>query len=171
MCAFVDPEMYDSMNDIDKTVAKKLLIAENNKKINVTQSKISILTTSGLSSEKVFNRKPFTNAERLKLFRAKCGIIDEPQEPLKIKTLSFRQELAKFETLNKIDHTFSTFWEKYETNLPVLSKMARQYGCVPASSVPSESSFSIAGHIARKSRSSLSAKSLKYSMFLKDKIL
>jgi hypothetical protein len=171
MCAFVDPEMHGSMNDIDKALAKKLLITENNKKINGTQSTISISATSDLSNEKVSNQISFTNAERLKLFRAKCGIIDDPQEPVKMKSLSFRQELAKFELLDKMDHTFKKFWKKHGTSFPTLCKMARRYGCVPASSVPSESSFSIAGHIARKSRSSLSAKSLKYSMFLKDKIL
>jgi hypothetical protein len=163
--------MYDGMNDLDKAVAKKLLIAENNKKVNSTQSTISISTTSDLPNQTVSSRKPSSNAERLKLFRLKCGIVDEPQESVKTKALTFRQELAKFESLDKMDHSFNTFWKTYEASLPTLSKMARRYGCVPASSIPSESSFSIAGHIARKSRSSLSAKSLKYSMFLKDKIL
>jgi hypothetical protein len=109
-------------------------------------------------------------AERLKLFRAKCGIVEQEPIPTKSKTLTLRQEVARFESLDKTEYSFATFWKKYECTLPLLSKMARRYGSVSASSVPSESSFSVAGYTARKNRSSLTAKNLKYSMFLKDKI-
>ena len=131
---------------------------------------ISTSTISYSTGNNASNKTIISNAERFKRFRAKCGIMEEARESVNTKHLTVRQELTKFELLDKTDHTFKTFWKKYEVSLPVLSKMARRYGCVPASSVPSESSFSIAGHVARKSRSSLSAKNLKYSMFLKDKI-
>ena len=111
-----------------------------------------------------------STAERLKLFRLKCEIVEEPSIPNNQKPLTLNQEIAKFESFDKNGHSFTTFWRKYGNPLSALSKMARRYGAVPASSVPSEGAFSIAGHIARKARSSLTAKNLKYSMFLKDKI-
>ena len=110
------------------------------------------------------------SVERLKLFRAKCGIVEESTIPIKQKGLTMREEINKFEMFDKTEHTFASFWKKYEYSLPLLSKMARHYGSVPASSVPSESHFSVAGHSAGKTRSSLTAKNLKYTMFLKDKI-
>ena len=81
-----------------------------------------------------------------------------------------REEISKFEMFDKTEHTFASFWKKYEHSLPLLSQMARHYGSVPASLVPIESHFSVAGHSARKTRSSLTVKNLKYIMFLKDKI-
>ena len=48
--------------------------------------------------------------------------------------------------------------------------MGRRYGSVRASLVPSESSFSITANIVRKTRSSLTPRNLKYSIFLKDKM-
>ena len=158
------------MNDLDKATVKRLLTAENNKKNHVVSSTISTSTITDSLNDKTSGKLIVSNADRLKLFRAKCGIIDESQEPVKTKVLTFRQELTRFESLDKADHLFRTFWKKHENSLPMLSKLARRYGCVPASSVPSESSFSVAGYVVRKTRSSLSAKNLKYSMFLKDKI-
>ena len=38
-------------------------------------------------------------------------------------------------------------WKNYWTQLPLLSTMAQKYLCIPATSVPSERAFSIAGNI------------------------
>jgi hypothetical protein len=45
--------------------------------------------------------------------------------------------------------------------------MVRYYGVIPATSVPSESAFSVAGYINRKERSSMAPATLKRSMFVK----
>ena len=86
-------------------------------------------------------------------------------------TYGINQELLKYDSIESTDNdTLGTFWKRNSITLPILSDMVRQYGCIPATSVPSESSFSIAGYLVRKTRTSLTSKNLKYSMFLKDKL-
>ena len=99
-------------------------------------------------------------AEMLKLFRKRCGIIDDLPIPVMSKDLSLKQELCRFEEFDKKDATFASFWQRYGSSLPNLGKMAFRYGAIPGTSVPSESVFSIAGYVARKTRSSLTAKKL-----------
>ncbi|CAF3102323.1 unnamed protein product [Rotaria sp. Silwood2] len=175
ICSFLNPVVFDIMDEHDRLSAKKLLMTDTHMKRNVNQENktvpaSSISTTTDTLATITTSTTNLSPAERLKLFRAKCGIAQPLSTLKKSKTVSLKQEIAKFETLDKDEHSFSTFWKKYERSLPLLSKMARRYGSITASSVPSESSFSIAGYLARKNRSSLSAKNLKYSMFLKDKI-
>jgi len=163
------------MDDFDKASAKKILVAEANVRRGAFQNITNIPSSSTLTTtDPIVTTVPSTTnlsaTERLKLFRARCGLAEQLRMPTKQRPLTLRQEAAKFESFDKEEYSFATFWRKYEHCLPLLSKMARRYGSVPASSVPSESTFSVAGYTARKTRSSLSAKNLKYSIFLKDKI-
>lgn len=64
-----------------------------------------------------------------------------------------------------------TFWQTYEFTLPFLFSLAKRYLCTPATSVPSESAFSISSYVARKERSRLSAQNLEMTMFLKVRVL
>lgn len=45
------------------------------------------------------------------------------------------------------------WWRTYESRFPNLSRMARDYLAIPATSVPSEDCFSIAGNVSTKRRS------------------
>jgi hypothetical protein len=72
-----------------------------------------------------------------------------------------------------IDRQFTSptiFWKEYGLDLPILSTMARCYLSAPATSVQSESAFSVSAHYGRKERSRLSADNLAMSVFLKDKL-
>jgi hypothetical protein len=72
-----------------------------------------------------------------------------------------------------IDRQFtnpSIFWKEHGIDLPLLSDMARCYLSAQATSVPSESAFSISAHYGRKERSRLSPDNLAMSVFLKDKL-
>lgn len=63
--------------------------------------------------------------------------------------------------------TYSEYWKGMVTVYPILSRMARDYGCILASSVPSESVFSLAGLQIRKNRSRLAPKSMGIIMCLR----
>jgi len=39
------------------------------------------------------------------------------------------------------------WWKQYSSQLPVLSKLAHKYLCIPATSVSSERALSVAGHV------------------------
>ncbi|CAF2053132.1 unnamed protein product [Rotaria magnacalcarata] len=163
------------MNDHDRTKAKNLLISESNKSNSASEDTTSVQSSSTLTMRRSqpstnSSTKTISTTDRLKAFREKCGIIETSSAPVKSKTITLRQELIKYETFDKNEQSFASFWKKYVNLLPQLSNMARRYGSVPASSVPCESSFSIANHIVRKTRTSLTPKNLKYSLFLKDKM-
>ncbi len=86
---------------------------------------------------------------------------------------NYRTFVTKF-TLNlkrEFDETSAmTFWKQYGDHLPLLSKIARKLLCMPATSVPSESAFSLSAYLGRKERARLSDENLSSSVFLKDKM-
>jgi hypothetical protein len=84
----------------------------------------------------------------------------------KVKTI--REEIAFFSTkcLAKLD--FQTFWKSYSNEIPRLANLNRRFNSIPATSVASESTFSIAGFISRKERSGICSSNLKYSIILRD---
>ncbi len=64
---------------------------------------------------------------------------------------------------------FSEYWCTHEEQLSLMSATVRRANIIPASSVPCESTFSVAGYIRRKERSSLSPVAIKHSLVLKDR--
>ncbi|KAL0212225.1 hypothetical protein RCL1_005851 [Eukaryota sp. TZLM3-RCL] len=60
------------------------------------------------------------------------------------------------------------WWKVHQLEFPILSNLARDYLTIPATSVPCERVFSIAGHIKSKKRNSLSDDSLSSLVVLKD---
>ncbi|CAF1671794.1 unnamed protein product, partial [Didymodactylos carnosus] len=116
--------------------------------------------------------KQSSSRSALSKFLSSCGL------PLKLpslsrsgqRILSIRDELARFVSRVESDLGFESFWKANQKDLIRLASLVRRYSAIPATSVPSESSFSIAGYLNRKSRSLLSSKTLKYSMFLRDKL-
>ena len=67
----------------------------------------------------------------------------------------------------KKESNFENFWFNLHSEIPKLANLTKKYNAISASSVPSESAFSVANYIQRKQRSNLSPNSLKYSMVLK----
>jgi len=82
-------------------------------------------------------------------------------------SMSIDVEIALFINANKINQTFGQFWSANHLLFPRLVTLVHCYSLVPATSVCSESAFSIAGFIARKQRSSLSSRSLRHLLVLK----
>ena len=63
--------------------------------------------------------------------------------------------------------TYTEFWHSASTFYPILAQMARDYGTIPATSVPSESVFSIAGLQITKRRNRLAPKTMGVIMCLR----
>lgn len=79
----------------------------------------------------------------------------------KIELNSYRNE-----HLNISNENVLQFWKEHENRFFYLSKLARQILALPASSVSSERSFSIAGHLVEERRSCLDGKTLDSVLFL-----
>ena len=106
----------------------------------------------------------------IKSFLTKCGLGSGVTlaSPRRVPTIE--QELAKLSSIPKDDYTFDSFWQENGKGLPKLAGIARKYLSICATSVPSESAFSVSNYILRKNRLSLTSKNVMYTMFLKDKI-
>ena len=65
-------------------------------------------------------------------------------------------------------YSFKRYWSTRKDS-PLLASIVRATSITPATSVPSESAFSIANYLQSKERSSLSAANLRMTMLLRDK--
>ena len=59
-----------------------------------------------------------------------------------------------------------TWWKEREASYPILSKLAKKYLAIPATSVPSERIFSLAGNLVTKKRALLSPETVNILIFL-----
>ena len=76
-------------------------------------------------------------------------------------------EILLFTNKIKKHTSFQDFWVKHRASFPRLVYLVHRYFIIPATSVASESAFSISGYIARKQRLSLSSKTLRHLLVLK----
>ncbi|UJR24314.1 hypothetical protein I4U23_027281 [Adineta vaga] len=84
---------------------------------------------------------------------------------------NYRNYVVSFNLKHKPDVTSAAvFWQAHGTNFSILSKLSKIMLSSPATSVPSESCFSISSYLGRKERSRLTGENLSASVFLKDKI-
>lgn len=93
---------------------------------------------------------------------------DTKEKKLRHNEIGIRKELDLYELWVNDKTEFEDFWSKNQNKLPILSSVVRKTNIIPATSVASESAFSIAGYVNRKERSGLSSKNLRYSMLLRD---
>lgn len=85
---------------------------------------------------------------------------------------NYRMLMPKFILKNKLDESSATlFWRDHGRSFPMLGNLARKLLCMMATSVPSESAFSLSAFLGRKERARLSEENLALSVFLKDKIV
>lgn len=95
-----------------------------------------------------------TNSLLTSMFSRQYKRGDEVTEYLKIEEISFSE--CPF-----------NWWCKNENRFPILSKLARKYLAIPATSTPSERLFSDAGNIMTVRRTSLLPSTFEHLLFLK----
>jgi len=83
------------------------------------------------------------------------------------RPMSADVEVSLFTNAVKTKENFKQFWATHCHSFPRLVALVHCYCLVPATSVASESAFSIAGFITRKQRSSLSSRTLRHLLVLK----
>jgi hypothetical protein len=84
---------------------------------------------------------------------------------------NYRMMMSKFIIKHRLDESSAfVFWKDYGRNFPLLGHLARKLLCMMATSVPSESAFSLSAFLGRKERARLSEENLALSVFLKDKV-
>src|SRR3990167_8793663 len=68
--------------------------------------------------------------------------------------------------ISQLDEALS-FWKQNSCRSPTLSRMARDYYAIPASSAPAERLFSTAGHLNSKKRNRTASKTLEMKVLFK----
>ena len=95
-----------------------------------------------------------------------CYSLNEPDT----NEINLDQELNIYLSTCDQANDFSKYWQIFSKKLPILTAFVKRLSIASASSVPSESAFSIANYIQRKERSALSSKQLRYSMILRQSL-
>lgn len=90
----------------------------------------------------------------------------EPAKPLESR---IQNELDIYKSAESIPLSADPldWWQKQESNLPLLGKLALKYLCIPATSVASERVFSTAGDLVSAQRACLSSDQVDWLIFLK----
>ncbi|CAF1591356.1 unnamed protein product [Rotaria magnacalcarata] len=84
---------------------------------------------------------------------------------------NYRKYATQFNLKHKPDATSAIiFWRTYGDTFSILRGLAKKMLSTPATSVPSESCFSLSSSLGRKERVCLTGDNLSSSVFLKDKI-
>jgi hypothetical protein len=163
----LDPSTYKYLKEQEKEDAEKeinKLFKSNRRTQNVVYTQIN---SSPSQTDNNINKA----ANELELLAEMCGYnaSSQPQKKTKTKSLTIKEEIGAYSSANK-ELDFSTFWSTKSNELPLLTSFVKKYCAIPASSVASESAFSIANYVQRKERSSLSSKNLRYSMILRESL-
>ena len=169
--AFLDPLVHDMLPVEHRAKAEKFLqsaVKKYQKNNTITRSVSPISSVSSMTASSNLQSK---STAMLKKFLTKCGVNSNADASDLRRSLTIQQELARMVSLSKDNQDFSLFWQQHHSTMPLLAVQARKYLAISATSVPSESAFSISSYVLRKNRLSLTSKNLKYSMFLKDKLV
>lgn len=93
-------------------------------------------------------QQPSSLIDKLKFMVGTSKTIDQP------RLLTSDDELTTFsQIVQSSANDFSSFWLQNRSRFPRLFRIVQRVNIIPATSVPSESIFSMAGFISRKQRS------------------
>ncbi|CAF3812608.1 unnamed protein product, partial [Rotaria sordida] len=162
VAAFLDPAFYRKMNDNDRKSAKKLIFKKLDKTNNSHPTSSSLLTSPSPPTTTTGKR----NA--LEKLAAVCGYTISLATTTK-QCMSVDEEISCYIKAAQTSNDFKEFWTTNSKQLPRLASLVRRVNIIPATSMSSEALFSVANFLHRKQRSSLSSRTLRYLLVLKNR--
>ncbi|KAL6484220.1 hypothetical protein MHYP_G00062650 [Metynnis hypsauchen] len=111
-------------------------------------------------------------SKKLKTLEALFGDVlytVDPNQMIKTSRDLAQAEVVKYRetaSLNLAGNVLE-WWKTHQSEFPVLADLAKEYLCIPSTSVPSERVFSTAGDLVRSERSALSPEHVDQLIFLK----
>ncbi|CAF3826359.1 unnamed protein product [Rotaria sp. Silwood1] len=180
--SYFDPAGFSTLIDSEKHSIEQIIKRMIIDKVSDSSGSVSITlpistTTTNSSNKSVLNEN--SNKSAMDIFNESIGeniFVENRHDVNRRATFiddiqNYRKYVSQFNLKYKPDTASSTlFWQTYGQNFPALAKLAKQMLSTPATSVPSESCFSVASFLGRKERSRLTGENLSSSVFLKDKI-
>ncbi|CAM4822508.1 unnamed protein product [Rotaria magnacalcarata] len=171
--AYFDPAGFAVLSD-----SEKRSIEQNIKILAASETYESIECVTAILTSNKSNASEHSNKSAIDMFNESVGeLTHEKQRHANKKSTitdefnNYRKLATQFNLKHRPDTSSSTiFWKTYEKSFSILERLAKKMLSLPATSVPSESCFSITAYIGRKERTRLTGKNLSSSVFLKDKI-
>ena len=163
MTTILDPHFKNKVFSSDSTRRRV------EEELREEMAAINLETVPDSSSEKRGDDE--TVKERKKKKTSLWDSFDQEIEEEKKAPLSKSATMLEYESyilLERITRKENAlhWWKNHEAHLPRLSKLAKKYLCIPASSVPSERVFSKAGELVSTRRANLKPKNVDMILFL-----
>ena len=144
-------------NNIDIEMAKQLLLTEFTSYQNF------------VNQEKEINDEKETDTAIVEEKRKPSGIMEQIlQKKRKYNNSQSRNEVNEYLVIPVESQNVNPckWWKHHKTQYPILSRIARDYICIPASSVSSEQAFSKSGELISKRRNRLGDRAIEACMCL-----
>ncbi|CAF4960902.1 unnamed protein product, partial [Rotaria sp. Silwood1] len=176
IAAYLDPNTLVDLSDEEISEAESLIINEHKTFRGEPQQQITTATQAQFQQKQFTSSSSISNTKSslsiMERFKNACNITSATDtltsnSTRTVKPLSLKEEFSMYMSTYKQSTDFETFWNQKQYMLPILTSFVRRYSIIPATSVASESAFSVAGYVQRKQRSSLSPTTLRYLMLLK----
>jgi hypothetical protein len=181
--AYFDPAGFTTLADIEKRsieqTIKRMVIEEPSFSVQPATHTSSSISTSAADPSDNPNLYQNTKKSAIDLFNDSIGEVhheenrhDGNKKATIVEELhNYRKLVVQFNLKHKLDAlSCLLFWKTYGHTFSILKQVAKQMLSTPATSVPSESCFSISSYLGRKERVRLTGENLSSSVFLKDKI-
>ncbi len=150
------------MDDADRKAAKKIIFT---KLKNASFDRRAVSSSSSLSH----SAPTTTTVATLNPFQRLAVLCGHSRSTTIQNEMSVDEEISGYINVTGSATSFSAFWCLYEKQFPRLAKLVRRINVIPATSVSSESLFSVASFLQRKQRASLSSTTLRYLLVLKNR--
>ncbi|CAF1442662.1 unnamed protein product [Rotaria sordida] len=169
IACFLDPHTYRLMGNNDKDVAQTYIVNEAYNR-NLSQQTVTHTTVASNTNSSTSSTTSSSNINnQLNNFLIECGLDPPPISSTNIRSnRTVKEEIAYYIDKVKNCTIFEEFWRTHQIELPCLSVLVRSFNIRLATSVPSESLFSVAAYVNRKQRSSMFPNALRCSMILRD---
>ena len=137
---------------------------------NVEKTLLKLYANSNIVVEPAI--EPFEENNKMDAFLIACGqdVSNRQTSTSKKRPYTIKEEISKYKAaILGNNKSICEFWNKNQFSFPILASAVRKYCIIPAASIPSESRFSTANYVARKERSNLSSKNLRFTMISREK--
>ncbi|CAF4399010.1 unnamed protein product, partial [Didymodactylos carnosus] len=137
--ALFDPKVHDLMSQDDKLNAENFIKDEYKKRAKASSKSSSSSANTISSNDPGGSATTPGQASKFDQFLNKCGVKTTISSGnTKNRHLTIQEQSSKLRLLLKDSHDFMSFWSEYSSSIRDLSKLARKYMAIPATSAPSE---------------------------------
>ena len=138
--------------------------------LNIEFDMVEILSAANVSNDNIPSEPP------AKRFCGEHKLLNDVVNPTQEshETVSAPQkakaELSRYVGEESTGKNPLLWWSENTLRYPTLHQLVHRYLCIPATSVPSERAFSIAGHVVNQKRASLLPDTVNMMVFLADNL-